>query len=154
MFYLLLILSFFILSCQTSEDVKIISITHSEIFNDEEEIGTPRDIMVNDSLVIVVDKYTPFIIYDRRTSEHLANKGEYGSGPLEFNRIEQLTSYKNKLYTYDIMKSMLYEVFFLSKIQFAIPYDQYGKNNCTILQQFYQTATINSFVWVYMRIIK
>lgn len=113
MFYLLLILSFFILSCQTSEDVKIISITHSEIFNDEEEIGTPRDIMVNDSLVIVVDKYTPFIIYDRRTSEHLANKGEYGSGPLEFNRIEQLTSYKNKLYTYDMMKSMLYEVFFL-----------------------------------------
>lgn len=109
----LTILLLILLSCEEKSKTDTFSLTHDIVLTDDNIIGKPLDLVIKDSLIIILDKTdNPFLIYDITNNEHIKSFGNYGNGPLEFNSLYQITSINDQLLTYDTNLNTLYSIDF------------------------------------------
>lgn len=115
MIYIFFVLLLLFCSCEhnNKETIKTYSLNHELIMTDADIIGSPLDLIIKDTLLIVLDKTEePFLLYDITKSKHIASLGSYGNGPKEFNSLHQITSLEEKMFVYDTNLSTLYSIDF------------------------------------------
>mgnify|MGYP003312760458 CR=1 FL=1 len=101
MIYIFLVLLLLLYSCEPNnkEAIKTYTLNHELIMEDDDIIGSPLDLIIKDTLLIVLDKTEePFLLYDITKSKHIKSFGSYGNGPKEFNSLHQITSLEKKMF--------------------------------------------------------